>query len=104
MNCKQLLMAKRMKAIHGRMLGQVWTLAKKFRTTNKNIGVVWWDVPTQLESLCADTLTQIADTSRSRWSNDEIAIRFHHRLVQIHLFVNGNGRTEMLHSSAKSRR
>lgn len=24
--------------------------------------------------------------------DDEIAIRFHHRLVQIHPFVNGNGR------------
>lgn len=26
------------------------------------------------------------------FSMDEIAVRFHHRLVQIHIFVNGNGR------------
>ena len=26
------------------------------------------------------------------FSDDEIAVRFHHRLVQIHVFVNGNGR------------
>lgn len=89
---EQLLTAKRLKTLHGRMFGQVWKWAKKFRRTEKNIGVAWWDIPTQFDSLCADTLMQIADTSSSRWSNDVIAIRFHHRLVQIHPFVNGNGR------------
>jgi Fic-DOC domain mobile mystery protein B len=92
MSVEQLLTAKRLKAIHGRMLGQVWRWANEFRRTGKNIGIAWRDIPTQLDSLCADTLTQIADTSDSKWSNDEIAIRFHHRLVYIHPFINGNGR------------
>lgn len=92
MNMDQLLTAKQLKTIHGRMFGLVWKWATKFRKTGKNIGVDWWDISTQLDSLCADTRMQVADTSESRWLNDEIAIRFHHRLVQIHPFVNGNGR------------
>lgn len=92
MGLEQLLTAKQLKTIHGRMFRHVWKWAKEFRRTGKNIGVEWWDISTQLGSLCADILMQIADTSKSSWSSDEIAIRFHHRLVQIHPFVNGNGR------------
>lgn len=92
MSVEQLLTAKGLKAIHRRMLGQVWTWANEFRRSDKNIGIPWRDISMQLDSLCADTLTQLADTSDSKWSNDEIAIRFHHRLVYIHPFVNGNGR------------
>ena len=92
MSAAQLLTAKRLKMIHGRMFGQVWKWAEQFRKTDTNIGIRWWDISTQLESLLADTLAQLADTTESRRSNDEIATRFHHRLVQIHLFVNGNGR------------
>lgn len=88
----QLLSTKRLKAIHKRMFGRVWKWAGKFRHSNKSIGIPWWEIPTQLESLCRDTLTQLEDTSATRWSNDEIAIRFHHRLVLIHPFPNGNGR------------
>lgn len=92
MNVEQLLTAKRLKTIHGRMFGQVWRWAKQFRKTDKNIGIEWWNIPTQLDSLLADTLVQLTDTTMARRSNDEIASRFHHRLVQIHPFVNGNGR------------
>lgn len=89
---EQLLTIKMMKTIHGRMFGQVWRWAKQFRKTDKNIGIAWSDIPTQLNSLLADTFTQLIDTTTSRRSNEEIAARFHHRLVQIHPFVNGNGR------------
>jgi Fic-DOC domain mobile mystery protein B len=92
MRVEKLLTTKMMKTIHGRMFGQVWLWAKQFRRTDKNIGIAWWDIPTQLDSLLADTLTQLIDTTTSRRSKDEIAARFHHRLVQIHPFVNGNGR------------
>lgn len=92
MSAEQLLTAKRLKTIHGRMFGQVWSWAKQFRKTDKNIGIKWWDISTQLDSLLADTLAQLTDTTSARRSNDEVATRFHHRLVQIHPFVNGNGR------------
>ena len=89
---KQLLSIKRLKLLHRRMFNQVWKWAGQFRKSDTNIGVPWWDISVQLDSLCNDTLTQIADNSSPRWTNDEIVTRFHHRLVQIHPFVNGNGR------------
>lgn len=92
MSVEQLLTTKTMKTIHERMFIQVWSWAGDFRRTDKNIGIVWWNIPTQLDSLLADTFAQLIDTTTSRRSNDEIAAHFHHRLVQIHLFVNGNGR------------
>lgn len=44
------------------------------------------------ENLLGDVSAQTADPSRLAWPPDEIAIRFHHRLVSIHPFPNGNGR------------
>jgi fido (protein-threonine AMPylation protein) len=35
---------------------------------------------------------QTADRAHLPWPADEIAVRFHHRLVSIHPFPNGNGR------------
>jgi Fic-DOC domain mobile mystery protein B len=89
---ERLLTSKRLKAIHKRMFGRVWKWAGKFRHSDKSIGIPWWEISTQLESLCQDTLAQLQDTNETRWSNDEIAVRFHHRLVLIHPFPNGNGR------------
>jgi Fic-DOC domain mobile mystery protein B len=88
----RLLTTKHLMAIHKRMFDRVWKWAGKFRHSNKSIGIPWWEVPTQLQSLCQDTLAQLQDISATRWSNDEIAVRFHHRLVLIHPFPNGNGR------------
>ena len=71
------------------MFGDVWKWAGSFRKTNKNIGVQWHQIPMSLKTLCDDVelwLKLKEDTS------DGIAVRFHHRLVSIHAFVNGNGR------------
>ena len=37
-------------------------------------------------------LAQTADAENLPWPPDELAVRFHHRLVVIHPFANGNGR------------
>ena len=71
---KQLLSTKRLKLLHRRMFSQVWKWAGQLRQSDTNIGVPWWDVSVRLDSLCNDTLAQIADTSSSRWTNDEIAM------------------------------
>jgi Fic-DOC domain mobile mystery protein B len=92
MKAKDLLTTKRIKLVHRRMFDRVWNWAGKFRQSNKNIGIPWSQIPVSLDSLFNDTLVQIEDIGSRRWSNDEIAIRFHHRLVAIHPFVNGNGR------------
>lgn len=92
MKVKELLTTKRIQLIHRKMFDRVWKWAGKFRRSNKNIGILWSYIPVSLDSLLHDTQTQIEDRGPERWSNDEIAVRFHHRLVAIHPFVNGNGR------------
>ena len=75
--------------VHRRMFGKTWKWAGHFRRSDKNIGVPWNQVPMHLRQLVEDVRAQI--TYRSN-SVDEIVARFHHRLVAIHAFPNGNGR------------
>ncbi len=71
------------------MFGGVWRWAGKFRTTERNIGVDAWKIPVELRILLDDARPWVA---QSVYPPDEIAVRLHHRLVQIHPFPNGNGR------------
>lgn len=75
--------------LHKRMFDEVWRWSGQFRRSEKNIGVPWLEIPVALLNLCEDVKTQIFHQS---YSSDECAARFHHRLVQIHPFPNGNGR------------
>lgn len=76
--------------LHKRMYGDVWRWAGQPRTSEKNIGRGdWWTQRQHLHHLLGDIAAQIAHSARDR---DEIAIDFHHRLVAIHVFPNGNGR------------
>ncbi|PHS77577.1 MAG: cell filamentation protein Fic [Robiginitomaculum sp.] len=75
--------------LHKQMLGEVWTWAGAYRTTGKNLGVDPVQIRIRLLSLFDDTKYWIENGT---FSVDEIAIRFHHQLVAIHPFVNGNGR------------
>ena len=71
------------------MFGQVWRWAGVYRKTGKNIGIDAYQMSAALKDLCDDVDTWIEFES---YPIDEIAVRFHHRLVFIHLFPNGNGR------------
>jgi Fic-DOC domain mobile mystery protein B len=75
--------------LHKRMYGHVWKWAGKFRKTNKNIGVEYFQIPTELRLLLDDAKFWLENKS---FSIEDIAVMFHHRLVKIHLFPNGNGR------------
>lgn len=86
---RELLTEKFVKDLHGRMLGDVWRWAGKFRTSERNIGIPYNEIPMEMRQLLDDATTWIKYGSYPR---DEIAVRFHHRLVQIHPFPNGNGR------------
>ena len=77
------------KQLHKRMFGNVWKWAGQFRKSDKNIGVSWPEIPTSLKNLCDDVPVWIDAESESP---EEMAVRFHHRLVSIHPFPNGNGR------------
>lgn len=75
--------------LHREMVGKVWAWAGQFRQTDKNIGVDWMHVPIELRQLINDVNYWI---EHKTYAPQEIAVRFHHRLVLIHLFPNGNGR------------
>jgi Fic-DOC domain mobile mystery protein B len=71
------------------MLVDVWKWAGKFGTSERNLGIPFYEIPVALRQLLDDAKAWIEyDT----YPHDEAAIRFHHTLVQIHPFPNGNGR------------
>jgi Fic-DOC domain mobile mystery protein B len=75
--------------LHRQMFDKTWQWAGMFRKTDKNIGVPWAQVAVSLRDLLANTRYQIENQV---FEPDDIAIRFHHQLVWIHPFANGNGR------------
>lgn len=77
------------RTLHKRLFGDVWAWAGEYRLTEKNIGIDPVLISTQLRNLL--------DDARYWAENDvfpplEAAAHFHHRMVQIHPFPNGNGR------------
>lgn len=79
--------------LHKKMFGEVWKWAGEFRTTERNIGVAPYQIPIKLMQLFDDIKYWVENKV---YDNHEIAVRFHHRLVQIHPFPNGNGRVSRL--------
>lgn len=77
------------RAVHRRMFDETWRWAGTFRTSDKNIGVDWRQIGVRLKDLLDDTRYWL---EHGTYPIDEIATRFHHRLVSIHPFANGNGR------------
>lgn len=75
--------------LHRRMFGATWRWAGSYRKSDKNIGVDWRHIPVRLRDLLDDIKVQLADL---REPIDQTILRFHHRLVLIHPFANGNGR------------
>ncbi len=78
-----------LRKLHNKMLGKVWSWAGTFRRSEKNIGSKWISIHTDLRMLLEDVRFWIAHET---FPPDEIAARFHHRLVLVHPFPNGNGR------------
>ena len=78
-----------LKSLHKRTFGQVWRWAGEYRTTARNIGVDAYRIRTELHQLLDDVRYWIGHQT---FAAAEIAVRFHHRLVAIHPFPNGNGR------------
>ena len=73
--------------LHKQMLGQVWSWAGSFRRTEKNIGVDPLVIGVELRKLLDDARYW---AEHETYNREEFAARFHHRLVKIHLFANGN--------------
>ena len=75
--------------LHHRMFGSVWKWAGQFRHTGKNVGIDAYRIPIELQLLIDDCAYWIEHTT---YETDTVAARFHHRLVLIHPYPNGNGR------------
>lgn len=79
-----------LRQLHKRMFREVWAWAGDFsKETGRNIGLDAWEIGPALRQMLGDVRYWI---EHKTYSPDEIAVRFHHRLVWIHPFPNGNGR------------
>ena len=78
-----------LRELHRQMFGMVWGWAGQFRTSTMNIGVEWPQISVTLRHFLGNVEYW---TSNQIYTKPEIAVRYHHGLVQIHLFPNGNGR------------
>ena len=75
--------------LHRRMFDQTWKWAGAYRSTEKNIGIAHYQIREALAALLGDARYWL---EHQTFPADEVAVRFHHRLVWIHPFANGNGR------------
>ena len=90
---EQVLEVKFIQSVHKRMFKHVWKWAGEFRASEKNLGVPYYAIRQHLNTLLDDCQFWI---KHETFSPEEIAIRFKHRMVSIHLFPNGNGRHSRL--------
>ncbi len=84
-----LLDDKYLRDLHRAMLDQVWIWAGRYRTRETNIGIDPRQIAPAVRTLVGDVRIWV---EMETFEPDELAARFHHRLVQVHPFPNGNGR------------
>ena len=77
------------RTLHKQMFGEVWRWAGSYRETKVNIGIDSHLVPARMAELLDTVCFWI---EQKTYPPDEIAVRLHHGLTQIHGFPNGNGR------------
>lgn len=75
--------------LHSQLFGDIWEWAGTYRQTEKNIGIDPLYISVQLRMHLDDARYWVENNV---YPALESAARFHHRLVQIHPFPNGNGR------------
>ena len=86
---RDVLQEKFLNELHRRMFGRVWEWAGQYRRTGKNVGIDAYLIAQEMRLLVDDCRYWI---EHATYEPDEIAARFHHRLVWIHPYPNGNGR------------
>ena len=82
--------------LHQAMFSKTWSWAGKFRRSDKNIGVDFTRIAVGLNDLLENVKTQLSylpvQPKTQTLAMDQIAAKFHHQLVWLHPFANGNGR------------
>jgi Fic-DOC domain mobile mystery protein B len=77
------------RTLHKEMFGDVWRWAGIYRKHELKIGIESHRVPAEIPVVLDDARFWV---EHDTYPPDEIAVRLHHRLTQIHAFPNGNGR------------
>ncbi|MEQ1935821.1 MAG: mobile mystery protein B [Fimbriimonadaceae bacterium] len=85
----KLLSEQVLRQLHREMFRHTWKWAGTYRLTQKSIGCETWQIGTKLHEFLDDIVIWL---EHQTYPPAEIAARFHHRLVWIHPFPNGNGR------------
>ncbi len=85
----QLLDDRYLRNLHKAMFSEVWSWAGTYRQRETTIGVDPQMISVRVRDLTNDVLAWI---EHETYPPDEIAVRFHHQLVFIHPYPNGNGR------------
>ena len=78
-----------LRSLHRAMFGEVWSWAGRYRLRETNIGIDPILISAEVRTLVDNASAWIEHDS---FDPDELCTRFHHRLVEIHAFPNGNGR------------
>lgn len=88
--------------LHEKLFGDVWKWAGTFRKVEVNLSKIkYYDVGPQLKMFFEDAKLWI-EGGRMSW--DEISAEMHHRLIAIHPFPNGNGRTTRIYTEYVQKR
>jgi Fic-DOC domain mobile mystery protein B len=74
------------RTLHKQMFGEVWRWAGSYRQNKLNIGIDPHLVPAAMPDLLSNVRFWI---EQKTYPADEIAVRLHHGLTQIHAFPNG---------------
>jgi Fic-DOC domain mobile mystery protein B len=82
-----------LRGLHRRMFNRVWRWAGDYRTTERNLGIAPYRIQPELRQVLDDARYWV---EHNTYAPDELAVRFHHRLVYVHPFPNGNGRWSRL--------
>jgi Fic-DOC domain mobile mystery protein B len=78
--------------LHRKLFGDVWSRAGEFRKSNTNIGLEWFEVPAAAKQLVDNFAVRLTVSGTDSELVDAECVAYHHELVRIHPFPNGNGR------------
>jgi Fic-DOC domain mobile mystery protein B len=85
----QILNDDYVKTLHKQMFGKVWKWAGAYRKHEIDLGIAPHRIAADMPVMLNDARYWVENNT---YPPDEIAVRLHHRLTQIHPFTNGNGR------------
>jgi Fic-DOC domain mobile mystery protein B len=91
-----------LRELHRRCFGGVWSWAGTYRTRATSIGIDAFKVASAVRDLMLDAALWF-DATGDLAGTDEALARLHYRVVAIHPFANGNGRTGRLYTDVVAR-